>query len=304
MPGGGRQRHHVVQHILVDADLLHRFAHGHHIVGVDDLVDGGLGRPAVQPAPQHRRLVAFGQIPQFQPDREPVQLGLGQRVGALVLDRVVGRQHDERRWQPVGLAVDADLAFGHRLQQGRLGLRRGPVDFVGEQQVGEDRSAPELETARLHVVDGRPQQVGGQQIRGELHPGEAEPQRRGEGPRDQGFAEPGQVLDQHVAARQHRDQDQAQRGPFADHDAFDLVEHRLAVRGGRRRRLRHTPGHACSNRRRISSSTARPGPGSAAPLSATLLGSTHCHSSSPNSIRPVAVNAVRSFARDWPVAFS
>ena len=37
-------------------------------------------------------------------------------------------------------AVDGDLALLHRLEQRRLGLRRGPVDLVGEHDVGEQRA--------------------------------------------------------------------------------------------------------------------------------------------------------------------
>ena len=92
--------------------------------------------------------------------------------------------------------------------------------------------AAEFETARLHVVDGRAEQVGGQQVGGELHAGELQAERRGEGPRDQRLAKPGKVLDQHVTAGEHRGQDQRQRPSLADHDALDLVEDRFAVGGG------------------------------------------------------------------------
>ena len=105
--------------------------------------------------------------------------------------------------QPVGDAVDADLTLGHRLQQRRLGLGRRAVDLVGQQQIGEDRPGPELEPARLHVVDGRAEQVGGQQVGRELHPLEVQAQRRGERPRDQRLAEAGQILDEDVPAGQH-----------------------------------------------------------------------------------------------------
>ena len=164
--------------------------------------------------------------------------------------------------QLVGDAVDAHLPLGHRLQQRRLGLGRCPVDLVGEKQVGEDRSAAEFETARLHVVDRRAEQVGGQQVRGELHAREVQTQRRGEGPGDQRLAEAGQVLDQHVPAREHGRENQRERSALADHDPSYLVEHRLAVGGRRRSGQPHIRRHTCSNRRRISSRASRPGPGS------------------------------------------
>ena len=82
-----------------------------------------------------------------QLEEEPVELGLGERIGPLHLERVLGGQHEERRRQPVRRAGDGDRPLLHRLEQGRLGLGRGPVDLVGQHQVGEDRPALELEPA-------------------------------------------------------------------------------------------------------------------------------------------------------------
>ena len=60
-----------------------------------------------------------------------------------------------------------------------------------------------------------------------------QPQSGGERSRDQRLAQPGQILDEHMAAREDGGEDERQRGPLADHDTFDFVEHRLAVGGGR-----------------------------------------------------------------------
>ena len=46
---------------------------------------------------QHRQFVATARIPKGDPDEEPVELGLGERIGPFVLDRVLGREDDERR---------------------------------------------------------------------------------------------------------------------------------------------------------------------------------------------------------------
>ena len=73
-------------------------------------------------------------------EHEAVELGLGQRIGPFLLDRVLGRQHEERVGQPVALAADGDLPLLHRLEQGRLGLGRRAVDLVGQDDVGEDRA--------------------------------------------------------------------------------------------------------------------------------------------------------------------
>ena len=72
----------------------------------------------------------------------------GSGIGALELDRVLGRDHHERSRQAVGVRVDGDLALLHRLEQRRLRLGRGPVDLVGEHDVGEHAAGAELELVR------------------------------------------------------------------------------------------------------------------------------------------------------------
>ena len=65
------------------------------------------------------------------------------------------------------LAGDRDLVLLHRLEQAGLGLGRRPVDLVGEDQVGEDRSRlePEDPLAALLDQDVRAGDVGGHQVR-------------------------------------------------------------------------------------------------------------------------------------------
>ncbi len=99
-------------------------------------------------AAQHLLLLLGGRVADLQLEEEPVELRLGQRVGALVLDRVLRGDHDERVGQRAGLALDRDLALLHRLEQRRLRLGRRAVDLVGQQQVREHRALAEPELAR------------------------------------------------------------------------------------------------------------------------------------------------------------
>ncbi len=55
--------------------------------------------------------------------QEAVELRLGQRIGAFLLERVLGGEHVERRRQVVAGAGDGDVVFLHRLQQRRLRAR-------------------------------------------------------------------------------------------------------------------------------------------------------------------------------------
>jgi hypothetical protein len=77
--------------------------------------------------------------------------------------------------------VDRHLALGHRLQQGALRPGRGPVDLVGQEDVGEDRPGEELELARLLVEDAEAGDVARQEVGGALDPRQLPPQRVGQG---------------------------------------------------------------------------------------------------------------------------
>jgi hypothetical protein len=95
--------------------------------------------------------------------QEAVELRFGQRIGALVLDRILGRHHEERLGQGEGLVADRDLALFHRFEQRRLHLRGCAVDLVGEQHRCEDRSLAHREAALVRVVDRRAHEIARQQ---------------------------------------------------------------------------------------------------------------------------------------------
>ena len=94
---------------------------------------------------EHRDLRARSRVAERDADHEAVDLRLGQRVGALELDRVLRGEHEERARELVSVQVDGDRALLHALEQPRLRLGRRAVDLVDEHDVGEDRAGPELE---------------------------------------------------------------------------------------------------------------------------------------------------------------
>ena len=162
-------------------------------------------------------LVLVGVVDQ-DVEHEPVELGLGERVGPFLLDRVLRRQDEERVGQAVPLAADGHLPLLHRLEQRGLGLGRGPVDLVGQHDVGEDRPAEELELAdagRLVLLDHLgPGDVRGHQVGRELDPVVGQVQGVGQGVDHQGLGQAGHADQQAVAAGEDRDR-AAPRGPPA-----------------------------------------------------------------------------------------
>ena len=123
------------------------------------------------PRAQDVVLLLGGRVAELDAQQEPVELGLGERVGALVLHRVGGGEHVEGagsgKVRPSTVTCRSCIASSSAAWV--LGGRA--VDLVGEQQPGEQRTPPELEVARALVVDERAGQVGRQQVGGELRRG-------------------------------------------------------------------------------------------------------------------------------------
>jgi len=93
--------------------------------------------------------------------------------------------------------------FLHGFKHSRLGFGRGPVDFVGQTDLGKDRSLLELEGSlslgSFHDHVGA-QNVGRHQIGGKLDTREVEVERLCQGAHEQRLAEPGYAFKQTVPA--------------------------------------------------------------------------------------------------------
>ena len=162
---------------------------------------------------------------------EAVELGLGQPVGAGLLDGVLGGDDHERVADLVGHTVDGDASLLHDLEQGRLRLGRGAVDLVGEHDVGEDRAGVEVEGRLGRVVDRHAGDVARQQVGGELDAAVAALHRAGHRPGQLGLARAGEVLQEQVPLGEHAGQRQADDVLLAEHGLVDVGDH-LAERLG------------------------------------------------------------------------
>ena len=167
-------------------------------------------------------------IAEVEAEHEAVELRLGQREGALVLDRVLRGDDQERRGHRVGRAVDRRLALLHALEQGRLGLGRRPVDLVGEDDLGHDRPGAELELLGLLVEDREAGHVRRQHVRRELDASEAAAQAARDGLGQHGLAGARHVLDEQVALAEQGDEREAHLVVLADDDALDVGDDLLA----------------------------------------------------------------------------
>ena len=147
-------------------------------------------------------------------------------------------------------AVDRDLVLLHRFEQGRLGLRRRAVDFVGEQDVGEDRAADEADhaAARGPVLFDHlgAEDVGGHQVGRELDAVELEVDCLRQLLDQQRLGEAGHAAQQAVAAGEEGDQDLADDALLAD-DRLGELAARAAPRRRPRDRDRARRRFACAS---------------------------------------------------------
>ena len=128
------------------------------------------------------------------------------------------------------LAADRDLSLLHRLEQRALHLRRCTVDLVGEDEVREHRPERDLELPELLVEDARADDVGRNQVRRELDALELAADRLGERLHRHRLGEPGEALDEEVAAGKQRDDHPFEQGVLTHDHPLDLVEHLLERR--------------------------------------------------------------------------
>ena len=223
-PRGGDDVDHVTADRWLDVHELDRGLHREQGRAVDHLGQHDVVLLPLDPAGEHLPLGLRIRIAEAGAEQEAIELRLRERVGALVLDRVLGREHQEGALERAGQPVRGHLPLLHRLEQRRLCLRRSAVDLVGEEEMREDRARPELEVAVPLVPDRRPRDVSGEEIRRELDAAEAEPARLCERSRREGLREPRHVLEENVAVGEEPEQDELELLTLADDGALDLVE--------------------------------------------------------------------------------
>ena len=219
----------VVHQRFVDAHQGHGVLQGQDLFGGDDglqIFDGVVLAAAGDDAP----FVVARRIPQPQPQQEAVHLRLGQRVGAEVLKWVLRRHHQKRLLQGVRVVVDGHAPFAHRFEQAGLRPRRGAVDLVRQDDVRKDGAGLELKDACLVVPQRHTDDVRWQQVGCELDAAEYPTNRPCQRACDGGFADAGDVFEQHVTPRCQRHDGQPDDFGLAVDDAVHVLHQACAER--------------------------------------------------------------------------
>ena len=142
-----------------------------------------------------------------------------QGVGAVVLNRILGGDDQEWLRERIRVGVHRDLPFIHGFEQRRLCLRRGAIDFVRKQDVGEDGAAFEFEFLLDGRINRNAQHIGGQHVASELNALEAAIDGAGQRLAERGLADSRGTFDQQVALRENGNQSQPQNVILAANDS-------------------------------------------------------------------------------------
>ncbi len=159
----------------------------------------------------------------FEFEEEAVDLGFWERVGAFEFDWVLGGEDEEGIGEVVAGAEDGDAAFLHGFEEGALGFGARSVDFVGEDEVGEDGAWLEDEGAAFwgFAEDWVAGDIAGEEVWGELDAAGGEAEGFGETFDEFGFAEAREALEEKVAAGEETGEGEGDQFFFTEEDGFE-----------------------------------------------------------------------------------
>ncbi len=172
---------------------------------------------------QHLSLAGAVRIPHGNAHQEAIQLALRKHVRSFELKWILSGDDHERGGQAVRGSVGRHLPITHRLQQGALRSRRRSVDFIGQDNIRENRAAIENKLGGIRIKDAAAHNIAGQQVGRELNPTEDAVQAASQGLADQRLADSRHVLQQDMLASHQSDQAQTHHLRLAHNDALQVV---------------------------------------------------------------------------------
>src|SRR5579884_156384 len=213
---------------LIHVDVAHSGLHGLDFRKLHDGRDA-VYRAHVQLAVENALFgIAVG-ITDGDARGKAVQLRFGQRIGTGKLDIVLRGDDKKRIGQRVGQAVDGHLPLLHALQQRGLCLRRGAVDLVGQDDVGENRAGTYLEVPGLLVIDGGAGNIRRQKVRRELDSLETQSQRVSQGFGQRRLADARNILDEQMPIGEQNRERQLDDLLLSHDRGFDRIEDTLSL---------------------------------------------------------------------------
>ena len=194
---------------------------------------------------EHLQFVFRVWIPYSELHQESIELSFWQSKRPFVINWILRCDDQEGCFQCVSNTVHSDSAFGHCFEQGGLGSRSRPINFIRKYEVGEQRARSEFELRGFLIEDRRPRDVAGQKVRRALDSFEFAADATGQCPGQHGLRDARYILQQNVPFAKPRDQRVHQLLALADDDKFDVLNKTFGkVVNGLHVEI-EIPGHAC-----------------------------------------------------------
>ena len=194
----------IVLNLLVEIDLTAHLTGTDDVLGLDDWIN--LGSSVADILTEDEFLFFFLGIVDHHLQHETVHLSLRQRIGTFLFDGVLCSHHEEGVRQLEGLVADGHLMFLHGFEQGALNLGGRTVDFIGQDEIGEDGATASHELFVFLAVDQGTDQVGRQQVGGKLNTAEVGINRLSHRLDGKGLGQARHAFEQDVSVGQKADQ--------------------------------------------------------------------------------------------------
>ena len=188
--------------VFGDGDASDDFLEAKDIGGVENFLEDGHG--ATSGGFGDLEFFFGGGVADIDEEHEAIELGFWEWVGAFLFDGILGSEDEERFFEGEAMFTGVDLLLLHGLEESGLGFGWGAVNFVGENDIGEDGAFDEFESAATWLIgfleDFRAGDVTGHEIWGELDAIEVEGHQVGEGVNEEGFGEAWDAHEEGVTA--------------------------------------------------------------------------------------------------------
>ena len=126
----------------------------------------------------------------------------------MLIHRILCRDDKELIAQRIPPRVHRHLPFGHRFEQRTLSTRCRAVNFVSQQNIGEDRAFAELKFVTALIENVETRNIAGKQIGRALTASESATNSRRQRFCERGLSEPRLVFEQQMTVGQKTNQNE------------------------------------------------------------------------------------------------
>ncbi len=158
-------------------------------------------------------------------EHETVELRLRECVSTVLIDGILSCNNEERSWKRVSGVADRDLFFLHSFEESGLNFSGCSVDFVGEDEGGEDGSFFSVEGTIILAISHGADDISGEEIRCELNSVELAGNDFSDGVAKESFSESRDTFEEDMTAGEQSDDGGIDHVFLSDDHARDFGFH-------------------------------------------------------------------------------